>query len=422
MPSQMCMTFVFLQNTQRRISQLCSSIQLSIYGIWFYDKEDCQRIAELVKNLAGQEHQLQLQVQIESSSVSPRAAEQGVDILQMLTKAQQDFDKGKLRYEPKEIGSDGVIYGNPHLIKPIPLKLAQDTHIQEQTQQDGQFESKHLSVITLFGAQSKPDTLSQQPSLSVSRVGPARHAVAHSLSYDDPAPAGGTLASSTPMLHCPAIHKLMSGSLLQPVSESPESHLCENGVVQNKLDPIQRLLMNHSLMAVAPVLPARQLSQGESMVATQIHPKAKATGPALPHHLFYVPAKAPPTGVERKVVSPHELLQRLTLVQQEQELHPHQELLQPNLDTSNSRTSKNYPTQCIPATVAPTLLLSPSVFAQSEATKAAAEPKPAETRPLGKSQLQATLLHLIRNDASFLNTIYEAYVSRLSTDSSSKPF
>ncbi|XP_051547083.1 mRNA-decapping enzyme 1B-like [Myxocyprinus asiaticus] len=402
---------------------LYRNARLSIYGIWFYDKEDCQRIAELMKNLAGQEHQLQ--VQIESGCVSPRAAEQGVDILQMLTKARQDFDKGKLSSEPKEIGSGGVIYGNPHLIKPIPLKPAQDTHIQGQTQQDGEIESKHLSVVTLFGAQSKPDSISPQPSSSVGRVGPARPAVARSLSYDDPAPAGGALASSTPVQHCPAIHKLMSGSLLQPLSESPESRLCENGVVQNQLDPIQRLLMNPPLMAGAPALPSLQLSQGECAVATQIHPKAKATGPVPPHHLLYVPAKAPPTGVGGNVVSPYELLQRLTLVQQEQELHPHQELLQPNLATSNSSISKTNTTQVIspqriPATVAPTLLLSPSVFAQSEATKAVAEP--AETRALSKSQLQATLLHLIRNDASFLNTIYEAYVSRLATDSSSKPF
>ncbi|XP_051974114.1 mRNA-decapping enzyme 1B [Xyrauchen texanus] len=404
---------------------LYRNARLSIYGIWFYDKEDCQRIAELMKNLAGQEQQLQ--AEIESGCISPRSAEQGVDIMQMLTKARQDFDKGKLSSEPKEIGSGGVIYGNPHLIKPIPLKPAQDTHIQGQTQQDGEMNSKHRSVVTLFGSQSKPESVFPQPSASVSRVGSARPAVARSLSYDDPAPTGGAPSSSAPMQHCPAIHKLMSGSLLQPLSESPESRLCENGAVQNQLDPIQRLLMNPPLLAGAPVLPALQLSQGESGVGPQFHPKAKATGPIPPQHLMYLPVKVPPTGVGGNVVSPHELLQRLTLVQQEQELHPHQELLQPNLATSNCSISKSNLTQVIspqriPATVAPTLLLSPSVFTQSKVTKAVSEPEPAETRALSKSQLQATLLHLIRTDASFLDTIYEAYVSRLATDSSSKPF
>ncbi|KAK9976024.1 hypothetical protein ABG768_021249 [Culter alburnus] len=401
---------------------LYRNARLSIYGIWFYDKEDCQRIAELMKNLVGQEQQLQQQ--IATGCVSPRSAEQGVDIMQMLTKARDDYDKGKLS-EPKEIGSGGIIYGNPHLIKPIPLKPAQDAHIQGQTQQDGEMDSKRLSVVTLFGAQSKPDSVSPQPSSAVSRVGPARPAVARSLSYDDPSPAGGAVVSSTPMQHCPAIHKLMSGSLLQPLSESPEKRLCENGAAQNQPDPIQKLLMNPPPMAGTPGMPSLQLNHGESGVGPLIHPMPKASGSAPAQHLIYVPTKAPTAGVAGNVVSPHELLQRLTLVQQEQELHPRQELLQPSLTTNSSSLSKTNPTQVmspqrIPATVAPNLLLSPSVFVQTKATRA--EPEPAEPRALSKTQLQATLLHLIKNDASFLDTIYEAYVSRFATDFSSKPF
>lgn len=401
---------------------LYRNARLSIYGIWFYDKEDCQRIAELMKNLAGQEQQLQ--AQIATGCLSPRSAEQGVDIMQMLTKARNDYDKGKLS-EPKEIGSGGIIYGQtPHLIKPIPLKPAQDAHIQAHTQHDVEMDSKHLSVVTLFGAQPKPDLGSTQPSLSVGRMGPARSSVARSLSYDDPSPAGGAVVSSTPMQHCPAIHKLMSGSLLQPLSESPESRLCENGAVQIQPDPIQKLLMNPPPVAGTTVMPSIQLKQGEVGMGPQIHSMAKPSGPFPAQHLF-VPNKVPSAGVTSNVVSPHELLQKLTLVQQEQELHPHQEVLQPGLTTSSSNLSKTNLTQVmspqrIPATVAPTLLLSPSVFAQTKVTRA--DPEPVESRALSKSQLQATLLHLIKNDASFLDTIYEAYVSRLTTDSSSKPF
>lgn len=395
---------------------LYRNARFSIYGIWFYDKEDCQRIAELMKNLAGQEQQLQ--PQISTGYVSPRSAEQGVDIMQMLTKARDDYDKGKLS-EPKEIGSGGVIYGNPHLIKPIPLKPAQDAHIQGQTQQDAEMDSKHLSVVTLFGAQSKPDSVSPQPSSAVNRVGPARSAVARSLSYDDPPPAGGAVVSSAPMQHCPAIHKLMSGSLLQPLSESPESRLCENGAAHNQPDPIQKLLMNPPPVAGTPGMPFLQLSHGESGVGPQIHPMSKVSGSAPAQHLIYVPSKAPTAGLSGNVVSPHELLQRLTLVQQEQELHPRQELLQPSLTASKTNPTQVISPQRIPATIAPTLL-SPSVFAQTKPTRA--EPEPTEPRALSKTQLQATLLHLIKNDASFLDTIYEAYVSRLATDFSLKPF
>lgn len=399
---------------------LYRNARLSIYGIWFYDREDCQRIAELMKTLAAQEQQLRAQV--ERGCVSPRSAEQGVDILQMLTKARDDYDKGKPTFEPKEIGSGGVIYGNPHLIKPIPLKPAQDQHIQGQTRQDGEMDSKHFSVTTLFGAQPKPSSISPQPSLNVNRTGPARPLVARSLSYDDPAPASGAMVSNTPMQHCPAIHKLMSGALLQPLSESAECRLRENGAVQNQPDPIQRLLMNPLPVAGAPS--ALQLNHGESGMGPQIHPQPIGAGST---QMLHVPAKAPPVGVRGNVVSPHELLQKLTLVQKEQELHPLQDLLQPNQTTSSPSLSKTNPAQVIspqriPATVAPTLLLSPSVFAKTKTTRAVAEPEPAEPRALSKTQLQATLLHLIKNDASFLNTIYEAYVSRLATDPISKLF
>ncbi len=45
----------------------------------------------MLVSLARQEQQLQPQMAI--GSVSPRSAEQGVDIMQMLTKAQDDYDK-----------------------------------------------------------------------------------------------------------------------------------------------------------------------------------------------------------------------------------------------------------------------------------------------------------------------------------------
>ncbi len=206
-------------------------------------------------------------------------------------------------------------------------------------------DTQHLSVVTLFGAQSKPDSVSPQPTATVSKLGPMRSAVARSLSYDDQTPAGGAMVSNTPMQHCPAIHKLMSGSLMQPLSVSPESRLCENGAVQNQPDPIQKLLMNPFPVAMTLGMPSLPLNPGESGVGLQIHPNAKASGPVPAQHLLYVPNKAPPAGVAGNVVSPHELLQRLTLVQQEQELHPHQELLQPSLTTSSSSLSKTNLTQ-----------------------------------------------------------------------------
>ncbi|KAM6986568.1 mRNA-decapping enzyme 1B-like [Aplochiton taeniatus] len=90
--------------------------------------------------------------------------------------------------------------------------------------------------------------------------------------------------------------------------------------------------------------------------------------------------------------------------------------------------------QRIPATVAPTtLLLSPSVFSQSKPPPSQTNscPPPSvlraplateDTVALSRSQLQATLLHLIQTDSSFLDTIYESYISRLPQDKGSTKY
>lgn len=68
------------------------------------------------------------------------------------------------------------------------------------------------------------------------------------------------------------------------------------------------------------------------------------------------------------------------------------------------------------------LLLSPSVFQHSvnkatEAGKSSASPTSPTDPPTAlysRTQLQDTLIHLIKTDAQFLNTIHEAYVQSLS--------
>ncbi|XP_072528951.1 mRNA-decapping enzyme 1B [Salminus brasiliensis] len=440
---------------------LYRNVRLSIYGIWFYDKEDCQRIAELMKNLTRQEQQLHTPSQcgwVSPQKLESKEEKKGVDILQMLTKARNEYDKGKLSSEPKEIGSGGVIFDNPNLIKPIPLKPKerQQAGVQEygrqtqaQTQQDGETESKHLSIATLFGGQVRANSVSPQPSSGACKAASGRPAVVRSLSYSDTSPtAGGAVTSSNPNQHCPAIQKLMSvprGTVvpLQPVSESPENRLCENGPPQSRPDPIQRLFQNpppsthttpYASVAPPPLIPGLPAPQ-----LMEVEPLKSAQGQLI----FYSPSKglvphaAPPstsgsgTNGGLGVVSPHELLQKLQLVQQEQ--NASQEHSRPTLAPSFHKAPPQHhlPTshntiehaavcspQRIPATVAPTLLLSPSMFSQSKGLRT----EPEEPRVLSRAQLQATLLHLIRNDASFLDTIYEAYMSSLTKDSSSQPF
>ncbi|XP_054910842.1 mRNA-decapping enzyme 1B [Poeciliopsis prolifica] len=532
---------------------LYRNARLVIHGIWFYDKQDCQRIAQRMRILTQQE---QILAQSQGGSLSPRAvAREGavlvggnneakaVDIIQMLNKARTEYDKSTS--EPKEIGGSSVLCGNPNLIKPIPVKP--NTQVNEGA------DTTAVTLTTLLGSQHqhhnalKPDPVPPlAASMAAGKV--ARPPVARTLTYEDSlnsgrnsgrnaVPSGGGDPVVGPadredsgnalrqlpnqLQHCPAIAKLIqgqrgaggAGGVLQTLSESPENRLCDNGVQQEhhhhhhphhhhhqhphlhhhhqeqQHDPIKRLLQNHPPLllatsftaAVPPALqqnpyPSSQpgqldsvsrshleAQQGQQLLLglTKLQADIQKRGPT--------DSAAMGTGLSSQmqgVVSPHELLQKLQLVQQEQSLtshehprlHPHPGLaprfLGPGASQSQGSSLGTGPTrtsvapdqkaelqfqiispQRIPATVAPTLLLSPSVFTQTKSSSrlpvAAPESssvpstlcKPSlqeEVRALSRSQLQAALLHLIQTDSSFLDSIYTAYVSRFANSSGSK--
>ncbi|XP_033989205.1 mRNA-decapping enzyme 1B [Trematomus bernacchii] len=578
---------------------LYRNARLVIHGIWFYDKEDCQRIAQRMKILTQQEQTL---AQSQGGWLSPGgrggvigggvlggvlggvvggevrvggSEAKSVDIIQMLTKARTEYDKSSS--EPKEIGGSNVIYGNPNLIKPIPVKPI--------TQDGDSAAPKPLSLATLFGSQKqhspKPEPVSP---LASPGTGPStgkftRPPVARSLKYDDSVKKsvpnqgvnvamvacsdgalravigehGGNVVGLLPnptgahhhpqhhpqqqqqhhhhpqqeqeqeqeqQQHCPAIQKLMQGQrgvgvvggVLQTVSESPENRLCDNGVPldhhhhhhhmyhhlhqqqhlhhqqlqqqqqQLQADPIKRLFQTQQPLPFSlpplqqiPHLPPQpgmggpvscshlQAQPSQQLFYSQAAPTVQAAG-LLPSQVSNDQVLHPLQGLSSQmagVVSPHELLQKLQLVQQEQASHdpprPSPGLAPRFLGptqgpgvgpvvgqnqapaTAGQKAALQFQVispQRIPATVAPNLLLSPSVFTQAKssgglsagsqencpAPPSVCRPPPLqqEGRVLSRSQLQATMLHLIQSDGSFLDSIYEAYVSRFANDSSSK--
>ncbi|XP_067855793.1 mRNA-decapping enzyme 1B isoform X1 [Heptranchias perlo] len=506
---------------------LYRNAQLSIYGIWFYDKAECQRIAELMKNLTQLE-QLKAQQGIESPNSGDNKA---VDIVQMLFKAEHEYNKVKQSSEPKQITSSSLIHDSSNLIKPIPIKLTEfgtDTRNQQVQQQDKSTElgTKHLNLAALFGTQVKPASTdvsnqTQEPKNKVS----SRPAVVRSLSYEEPRrlPKHET-SQSVEKQFCPAIQKLMSrGADLQPVSELPENHLCENrneksveesltglfhsqssiGNVssqQNSLHESSPLFSEgaHSLLqklhgTQAPLPTScpsvvqselffnRSQNGSQTQPIPQSHPAYLGSSLQLQPKMHHVPSleQAKRTAASNScsnqiqvsgIISPHELLQKLQIVQHEQQHHAGKMTLAakfsaqppPVVNQSNSsvkpldsRTEKTVSSekqnllfqvispQRIPATVVPSLLMSPMVFAQS----AVGKPKTVEAGPiplpqtdttpapkgqlqcclhphaqaaeltsktpnvLTKAQLQETLLYLLQNDPNFVNVIYEAYLT-----------
>ncbi|KAJ7329180.1 hypothetical protein JRQ81_015354 [Phrynocephalus forsythii] len=433
----------------------------------------------------------------------------------MLTRAKDEYTKCKTCSEPKQITSSSAIYNNPNLIKPIPVKPSEAPHQCTSHQvQKLDLEPQHLSLMTLFGKQEKSSTY-QDPAEQSQKPRqenlPLRQGVVRSLSYEEP----GRHSPTAEKQLCPAIQKLMvRGAELHPVVELPENRTCENGnkpplgeVFTGLFQPVA----SQSIRPPAPIHDAAtpqsllQQLQGRSGQMTQLEPSnlgpvnsvasvfsqapavssvAQVKSGTQPHMIYFngsLPAQTlgpPALGKEQSklsgqsislsenpsgnsgVISPQELLKKLQIVQQEQQLHgsnrPTLAAKFPVVTQSNSTlkvldswmdkasiAEKQAPLfqvispPRIPATVAPSLLMSPMVFSQSAPTP----PKPnengwlpavnqeaasvsanlllpthnpegtaANSNALTKQQLQETLLHLIQNDENFLNIIYDAYL------------
>ncbi|NXQ35794.1 DCP1B enzyme, partial [Alaudala cheleensis] len=474
---------------------LYRNARLSIYGIWFYDKEECQRIAELMKNLTQQE-QFKAQ-QGSGAGLSPMimnsANNKEVDILRMLTKAKDEYTKCKTCSEPKQITSSSAIYNNPNLIKPIPVKPSENQQQRLSQQSKGvDTEPQHLSLTALFGRQDKAEEAAQD---SV----PGRPGAVRSLSYEEP----GRHSPGTERQLCPAIQKLMvRGSELAALAELPESRPAEQ--------PVREAVAGLFPAGPARGLPAAQDSAGAQSLLHKLHsqagaavePSAAAAGnpPAPVFSGTAAPGAAPANNLSQPplvyfngslpaqplepqlakeqsklprqplplsgnqaansgVISPQELLKKLQIVQQEQQLHvSSRPTLAAKFPVVTQSTNSLKPLdswiekapgtekqstlfqvmspQHIGATVSPTLLMSPMVFSQptpaapqAESGRLAAasaepaaspgslllplpapEPALAGSSSISKLQLQETLLHLIQNDDNFLNIIYEAYL------------
>ncbi|XP_048463526.1 mRNA-decapping enzyme 1B isoform X8 [Rhincodon typus] len=139
---------------------LYRNAQLSIYGIWFYDEVECQRIAELMKNLTQLE-QLKAQQEVGSPIASQKEA---VDIVQMLFKAEHEYNKIKLSSEPKQMTSSNLIRNSSNLIKPIPIKLTDfgaDTHYQQVQQQNKAISPRRIPATVVPSLLMSPTVFTQ---------------------------------------------------------------------------------------------------------------------------------------------------------------------------------------------------------------------------------------------------------------------
>ncbi|XP_077086392.1 mRNA-decapping enzyme 1A isoform X2 [Siphateles boraxobius] len=315
---------------------------LGIYSIWFYDKADCQRIAQLMLQIVKQEA-------FRAQCVSPDRGSSGrtnglvqskpTDILELLSKAKEEYQRSQSTEREVEVNCESV---------PSQEKRDEITAAQEKSSHSV---VKQITVEELFGS-SFPKDPSQSQSTA---YGPA-------------------------LLSCePGDPALVS--LFQPRdSRTSASHTQESGGASGRrgsAGPLTPAYMSplteaHGIAVPLPGFRPGPLVTPQSFRETGCKATGAFTGKSPAHG--NTPSNAFMAG--------------------------------PNVQGEES-----------------SLLLSPSVF-QHFITKTPDPPRnPASPTPpptdlpsahYNRTQLQDTLIHLIKNDAHFLSAIHEAYVQSIS--------
>ncbi|XP_030901939.2 mRNA-decapping enzyme 1A [Melopsittacus undulatus] len=476
---------------------LYRNANLSIYSIWFYDKNDCHRIAKLMAKVVQQEAQRSQVSQDRKSPTRTNGCNENkpIDILEMLSKAKDEYERNQ--NNDLSIVSSSGMQQNANPPKPESTEPSeQKTAIQEQPRQ------KHLTLEELFGtsvSKEQPVALYPNPErmekLQTDACAREQHNLFLPFSFDQSTAIQQSLGKSespsvktsanplnqqeclTPVLIPPAsvsqpdIKNASSYSVcLSPILNSastveaaPAQMLPglrqNNSIMQvmqqaaKQISPLVNQLpseVNHgpqNLMAgqsqlTAPFMsantgtvsntshtsvdllqklrltPQHDQMQQQSLAKTSLTPNISVSVGQLATPESFKESHSKPSTSSSKITSPLQSVQQ----SKESEVFPQTKTL--------SKASQVAPPQFVTATttVTPSILLSPSVFQQSATKPTEVENKASSSSPLtlgatdiqpipptvlSRSQLQEALIHLIKNDSSFLSTIHEVYLQVL---------
>ncbi|NXQ20448.1 DCP1A enzyme, partial [Peucedramus taeniatus] len=131
---------------------LYRNASLSIYSIWFYDKNDCHRIAKLMAKVVEQETQRSQQVSQDRKSPSRTNGcneNRPIDILEMLSKAKDEYERNQI--SDLSIISSSGIQQNSNPPKPESTEPSEQKPSLQVQEQPFQSRQKHLTLEELFG-------------------------------------------------------------------------------------------------------------------------------------------------------------------------------------------------------------------------------------------------------------------------------
>ncbi|XP_064812894.1 mRNA-decapping enzyme 1A-like isoform X2 [Oncorhynchus masou masou] len=390
---------------------------VGIYSIWFYDKKDCQRIAQLMVKIVKQEALQGHRCSPERADVPGRTNGCSIDILELLSKAKDEFHRTQVEETEMSVTAE-------QRVNTETLKSAGDTtehaHSASQPEQSSHSGQRQITVEELFGS-SLPKEASLLPAIPTrSSTDPAATAGLQAQSYAPPIPFQPLL---TPRLTAdpggnnrhltPGLISLMEargspgpGYALYPVFPGGPS-----GDPQHSVSPL--LVTPSGVEACGP--PPGPLSAYLGKEPSYLKPspsdlhKPALTPSVLPSLL------ATPQSFREPITKPAALGSMPT--GRVQAVPMKAGLVVPGAGTSLTGAKHS-------------ILLSPSAFQHSVAKtmelqrKAAPHsPPPAATGVVelpqpsyNRIQLQDALIHLIKNDPVFLSAIHEAYLHSLSKD------
>lgn len=478
---------------------LYRNASLSIYSIWFYDKNDCHRIAKLMADVVEEEARRAQQAARDKQSPSQAngcSDQRPIDILEMLSRAKDE-------YERNQMGGSNI--SSPGLQPSSQLSNLGSTETLEETPSGSQDKSapsghKHLTVEELFGTslpKEQPAPMGLESEDTDKLLGDAPQKEPSSFLPFPFEQSGGAPQAENLGVHS-ATHHTVQPEVSAPVLITPAS-IAQSG---DKHPPSYTLPLSPGLSPTlpseAPTTQVPHLPRNSSMMpavrttARQQSPLLHQPVPELSHSSLIAsqsPFRAPVSlaNTAGTAIPSADLLQKLRLTPQHDQIQAQplgkgamapnfssaagqlatpESFIEPSSKTAAARAAvaaslsnmvlaptlqsmqqnqdpevfaqpkvlpsaipiAGPPLVTATTTAVSSVLLSPSVFQQTVPRSADLERKASSSSPLtvgtpenqrkpsiilSKSQLQDTLIHLIKNDSGFLSMLHEVYLQVL---------
>ncbi|XP_040603728.1 mRNA-decapping enzyme 1A isoform X2 [Mesocricetus auratus] len=441
---------------------LYRNASLSIYSIWFYDKNDCHRIAKLMADVVEEETRRCQQAAREKQSPSQAngcSDQRPIDILEMLSRAKDEYEKsapsGHKHLTVEELFGTSLPKEQPAAVgleSEDVEKLPGDASQKEP----GSFlplpfeQSGGTPQSDSLGVRSVAHHTVVQPEVAtpvlITPASIAQSAEKHAPNYTIPlSPVlSPTLPAEAPVTQVP--HLPRNSTMMQAVKTTPRQkspllnqpvpELSHSSLIASQSPfraPVSLSSTTGTSLPSADLLQKLRLTSQHDQIQAQPLGKgamapnfSSAAGQLATPESFIEPPSKTAAARAANSASLSNMVLAPTLQSMQQNQDP-EVFAQPKVLPGAVPIAG--PALATAATAAvSSILLSPSVFQQTvprstDLERKASSPSPLtvgtpenQRRPsiiLSKSQLQDTLIHLIKNDSSFLSTLHEVYLQVL---------